>query len=115
MKTLITAIALTAALATPVFAGSDHDHGNDMDASEMQGGMMDHEHMKKMHVHMQEMQKLMAEIKQESDSKKHHALMQKHMESMQHCMSMMNGQMKGKHGMKDQMDMSSMQMMNWAK
>ena len=60
MKTLVTAIALTAALSTPVFAGSDHEHGHEMQGSEMQGGMM-----MDMHEHMQEMGKIMAKIKKE--------------------------------------------------
>jgi periplasmic protein CpxP/Spy len=116
MKTLITAIALTAALSTPVFAESDHDHqqGNDMKGAGMEGGMMmgmmDQEHMKKMHQHMQDMQKLMADIKQESDPQKRQQLMHKHMQTMQHGMHMMMGKMKGGHEMKDQMDMPSMQM-----
>ena len=107
MKTLIIAIALTAALAAPVFADSDHDHGNEIKGPGMQGGMMmDQEHMMEMHEHMQEMQKIMADIKQESDPNKHHTLMQKHMESMLQGM----GMMKGKYEMKDQIDMSSMPM-----
>jgi len=112
MKTLITVIALTAALSTPVFAGSDHDHqdGSGMKGAGMQGGMMDQEHMTKMHGHMQEMRKLMADIKQEDDPQKRHQLMQKHMESMQQGVGMMMGEMKGKHTMKDQMEMPSMQM-----
>ena len=116
MKTLFATIALTVALVTHVFAESDddHQHGNDVKGTGMQGGMMmgmmDQEHMRKMHEHMQKMQRLMAEIKQEEDPKNRHNLMQKHMESMQQGMGMMMGKMKEKHAMRDQVDMPSMQM-----
>ena len=73
MKTLATAIALTVALSTPVFASSDddHEHNSDMKGTEMHGDMMmGHEYLMEMNEHMQETQKLMARIKQEDDPKK---------------------------------------------
>ena len=115
MKTLITAIALTAALSTPVFAGSDHDHqeGGGMKDGVMQGemmGMMDQKNMGEMHGNMQEMKKVMADIKQETDPKKRQQLMHKHMQSMQQGMGMMMGDMKREHAMEGHKEMSVMQM-----
>ncbi len=112
MKTLITAIALTAALATPVFASDDHDRhqGEDMNRSEMQEGKVNHREM--MATHKQRMEKIMAELKEEKDPEKHQKLMEEHTKSMQDAMHMMNSNMRGKHGITGQMKMPSMQQMD---
>ena len=78
MKKLITAIALTAALSAPVYAGSDHKQGKH-GSSQMQ---------MQMHDHMKDMQKLMADIKQEKNPTKRHKMMKDHMQSMQKGMHM---------------------------
>ncbi|MDF1690251.1 MAG: hypothetical protein P1U35_11650 [Cycloclasticus sp.] len=78
MKNLITAIALTAALSAPVYAGSDHKQGKH-GSSQMQ---------MQMHDHMKDMQKLMADIKQEKNPTKRHKMMKDHMQSMQKGMHM---------------------------
>jgi hypothetical protein len=107
MKTLVTAIALSAALSMPVLADNEHNHqhGNDMKEAGMHGTMMDQEHMMKMHEHMQEMEKLMSKIKRENDPKKREKLMNEHMESMHKGMNMMNANMRGKHS-KGSMEMT---------
>lgn len=116
MKTLVTAIALTAALSTPALAESNHEHQH---SSDMAGGnthrgtmmpMMHKEHMKQMQEHMQEMHKLMADIKQEKSPEERHQLMQKHMKSMEKGMHTMMGKREGTHDMKEHKDMSSVQM-----
>ncbi|AGS39644.1 hypothetical protein [Cycloclasticus zancles] len=85
MKKLITAIALTAALSTPVFAVDAHQHSSNKSGNQTQV---------QMHDHMKSMQKLMADIKQEKSSAKRHKMMQDHMQSMQKGMNMMgNGDM----------------------
>jgi periplasmic protein CpxP/Spy len=112
MKTLITAIALTAALATPVFASDDHERhqGEGMNRAEMQEGKVNHREM--MATHKQRMEKIMAELKEEKDPEKHQKLMEEHTKSMRDAMHMMNSNMRGKHGVTGQMKMPSMEQMD---
>ena len=112
MKTLITAIAISAALSAPVFASGDHEEhkGKSMSGAEIQESKVNHREM--MEMHTQKMEKLMAELKKENDPEKHQKLMEEHTKSMQDAMHMMNSNMRGKHGMTGQMKMPSMQQMD---
>ena len=112
MKTLITAIAISAALSAPVFASGEHkEHkGKSMSGAEMQESKVNHREM--MATHKQRMEKIMAELKEEKDPEKHQKLMEEHMKSMQDAMHMMNSNMRGKHGVTGQMKMPSMQQMD---
>lgn len=80
MKKLITAIALTAALSTPVLAADGH-HGSNKGGNQTQMQMQMHDHMK-------DMQKLMADIKREKNPTRRHKMMKDHMQSMQKGMHM---------------------------
>ncbi|WP_324733806.1 hypothetical protein [Pseudomonas paeninsulae] len=90
MKKLIAGIAITAALATPVVASEDHQHGNSAPNEGMSGAMMmDPAQMMKMHEHMNLMKKMMTEIKQETNVEVRQALMEKGLNEMEAHMNMM--------------------------
>ena len=121
MNTLIKAILLTGAMASPAFAQNAAPSGGQsmgsgmtgpgnhtmnsgmmgaagrqsMGSSKrqgmMNGGMM--KHMSTMHQHMQQMQALMTEIRSEKDPAKRRALMQQHMTSMQAMMRSLHASM----------------------
>ncbi|MBM3105844.1 hypothetical protein IIE18_11910 [Pseudomonas sp. V1] len=90
MKKFIAGIAIATALATPVIANEDHQHGNSAQGKDKPGGMMmDQAQMMKMHEHMHVMKEMMTEIKQETNMAKRQALMEKSMAEMEAHMTMM--------------------------
>ena len=115
MKTIISVLAVTALLSSPVFA-DDHGHNGGMDKSDMTAGgmMMSHEQMVTMHKHMQKMTDIMKKIKTETDSEKRQKLMQQHINDMQEGMKMRMGDMsmdmktQSKMGDKDMMKRMTM-------
>ena len=109
MKKFLSAVIITTAISSPVYAEKGHEHG---DASKDKVGgmmmtMMNHEQMMAMHEHMQKMQETMAKIKAETDPEKRQKLMNEHMQTMQEGMQMMNmgNGMKGGKKM-DKMDIT---------
>ncbi|AVJ56646.1 hypothetical protein C5610_10320 [Idiomarina sp. OT37-5b] len=116
MKKVLSALTITALMASPVFADAQHKHGDDKTGS--MSGMMHHEKMTSMNEHMQEMREAMEKIKSESDPKKRKKLMEEHMKSMQKGMQMMNhgmdkGMNKGEHKKGDKAEqMGKENMMN---
>lgn len=97
MKTLMTAVVISAALvSTPLFA-NEHQESSGMQQGTMALGMMSNNKMAEMHKEMQEMQKLMATINQENAPEQRDLLMQKHMKSMQKGMGMMIGDSNAQH------------------
>lgn len=109
IRTMISAVVIATAMASPVFAENAHDHGdkNQGANSGMMMGMMNHDQMMAMHEHMQKMQKTMAKIKAETDPEKRQQLMDEHMHTMKEGMQIMNmgNGMKGGKQM-DKMDMT---------
>ena len=62
MKKVLSALTITALMASPVFADAQHKHGDDKTGS--MSGMMHHEKMTSMNEHMQEMREAMEKIKE---------------------------------------------------
>lgn len=113
MKALITAIAVSAVLASTAIVASEHQVGHGMQQDGMAMGMMSHDQMTAMHKHIQEMQQLMTSIKQESDPEKREQLLQEHHNSMRAGMHMMMGNTSAQHsGMKvdERLNMMEQQM-----
>lgn len=109
IRTMISAVVIATAIASPVFAENAHDHGDKNQGANngMMMTMMNHEQMMAMHEHMQKMQETMAKIKAETDPEKRQQLMNEHMQTMQEGMQMMNmgNGMKGGKKM-DKMDIT---------
>ncbi|MAR02256.1 MAG: hypothetical protein CMI00_17180 [Oceanospirillaceae bacterium] len=109
MRTMISAVVIATAIASPVFAENAHDHGDKNQGANngMMMGMMNHDQMMAMHDHMKKMHALMSEIKTETDPEKRQQLMNEHMQTMQEGMQMMNmgNGMKGGKKM-DKMDIT---------
>ncbi|WP_043768246.1 hypothetical protein [Algiphilus aromaticivorans] len=107
MKTLISTIVLTFALALPLaHAGQEHGSGKQGDSSGMgmHKGMMDKDGM---HQHMQKMRKTMKQIHNSKDDTERQRLMHQHMQQMHESMGAMQGGMMGDGNMgKKMQDMS---------
>lgn len=87
MKKLISLLAISTLIASPVFAEDEHQHDSSVKG---QNDMMNHENMMDMNTHMQKMQKKMTKINAETDQEKHQQLMHEHMQDMHKGMQMMN-------------------------
>jgi len=72
MKNLMSALAISALLASPVFAEGEHQHDGDPNTQGKQGSMMmSHERMMPMmQEHKKSMERLMGQLKKEADQGK---------------------------------------------
>jgi len=92
MKNLMSALAISALLASPVFAEGAHQHDGDPNTQGKQGSMMmSHERMMPMmQEHKKSMERLMGQLKKEADQGKRDELIEAHMKEMQQCMMTLN-------------------------
>ena len=92
MKNLMSALAISALLASPVFAEGEHQHDGDPNTQGKQGSMMmSHERMMPMmQEHKKSMERLMGQLKKEADQGKRDELIEAHMKEMQQCMMTLN-------------------------
>ena len=92
MKKLMSVLAISTLLASPVFAEGEHQHDEDLKTQGMQSSMMmgHGRMMSMMQEHKKSMERLIGQLKKEKNQGKRDELIEAHMKEMQQSMMMLD-------------------------